>query len=162
MTVDLSCSALGEASPAEGTVKHDRDRPGGPVSRRRFLGGAFALVAIDWRAWLPSIVDTPPTHPDPRPGITAAHVLDAEKFKAKPKIAELYRMAHEIPEVLDGIHCYCECHDSMDHRSLLSCFESDQPAGCYTCGSEARLVHRLHGEGKTLAEIRAACDRKFG
>lgn len=49
----------------------------------------------------------------------------------------------------------------MNHRSLLSCFESDQAAGCYACGSEARLVHKLHGEGETLEEIREAVDRKF-
>jgi hypothetical protein len=152
----------GEAYPLEGTVAHGRDPRADSVSRRGFLGGSLALVAVDWRAWLPAMVNTPPTHPDPRPGITAAHVLDPAQFKAKPRVAELYTIAHEIPELLDGIHCYCECHDAMSHRSLLSCFESDQPAGCYTCGSEARLVHRLHGDGKTLTEIRAACDRKFG
>jgi hypothetical protein len=143
-------------------VTHEPERRVDPMSRRGFLGSSFALAAIDWRAWLPSMVNTPPTHPDPRPGITAAHVLDPDQFKAKPRIAELYTIARAIPEVLDGIHCYCECHESMSHRSLLSCFESEQPAGCYTCGSEARLVHRLHGEGKILAEIRTACDRKFG
>ena len=100
------------------------------------------------------------THPDPRPGITGENVLDDPDFR--PKVAEVYRMAREAPEVFDGLHCYCECHKGQwGHRSLLSCFESKQPDGCHGCQSEARLAHRLHKEGKSLEEIRAAVDKEF-
>lgn len=99
-------------------------------------------------------------HPDPRPGITAEKVLPASHFK-KPSVAKCYDMAREIPEVLDGLHCYCECSESMGHRSLLSCYESEQPSGCWSCNEEMKLAHKLHGEGKTLDEIRKAVDARF-
>jgi hypothetical protein len=47
--------------------------------------------------------------------------------------------------------------------SLLSCFEADGMAGhCEVCQNEGRLAYRLHKQGKTLKEIRAAIDAKFG
>jgi hypothetical protein len=36
--------------------------------------------------------------------------------------ARAYKIAHEIPEVLDQLYCYCECDKHLSHRSLLSCF----------------------------------------
>lgn len=99
-------------------------------------------------------------HPDPRPGITAEHVLPAERFK-DPKVARNYDMAREIPEVLDGLYCECDCGKSMHHRSLLSCFETEQPSGCGTCIEEMKLAYKLHGEGKTLDRIRRAVDERF-
>lgn len=101
-------------------------------------------------------------HPDPRPGVTAERVLPASRFDERPRTAQAYDMAREIPEVLDGLYCHCDCDESMGHRSLLSCFESEQAAGCFKCGDEMRLAHRLHKDGKTLAEIRRAVDERFG
>jgi hypothetical protein len=49
------------------------------------------------------------------------------------------------------------------YYSLLSCFEGDAMArSCPICQGEGRLVARLHKEGKTLDEIRAAVDAKYG
>jgi hypothetical protein len=101
-------------------------------------------------------------HPDPRPGITAEKVLPASHFSEKPRAAKAYDMAREIPEVLDGLHCHCECDGSMGHRSLLSCFESEQASGCHLCADEMRLAHKLHKEGKSLDDIRNAVDEEFG
>jgi hypothetical protein len=50
----------------------------------------------------------------------------------------------------------------MKHRSLLACFESEQPAGCGGCRDEAALVGRLAKDGQTLAQIRAAVDEQYG
>ena len=141
--------------------------PAPALSRRRFLFVPVALAAVGvaeaLSARLAAAAGRLPAsvHPEPRPGVTAERILAADELNTE-KAKKLYAQAREIPEVLDGIHCYCECHDDpMNHRSLLSCFESDQAAGCYACGTEARLVHKLHGEGKSLAEIRDAVDRKF-
>lgn len=139
------------------------------ISRRRFLAVPVALAAAGIAGSLTarlaaatSVLPGGTVHPEPRPGITAERILAPDVLKSD-KARKLYDLAREIPEVLDGIHCHCECDGPpMHHRSLLSCFESDQAAGCYACGAEARLVHRLHGEGKTLAQIRAAVDKKFG
>lgn len=47
-----------------------------------------------------------------------------------PYIAETYRMAKEIPHVLDSLYCYCYCdRDPFRHVSLLSCFVDKHAAG---------------------------------
>lgn len=38
------------------------------------------------------------------------------------KTARAYQVAHEIPDILDQLYCYCECDKHMGHVSLLSCF----------------------------------------
>ena len=100
------------------------------------------------------------THPDPRPGITAEHVLPDDKVDAEHKDA--YAAAREIPEVLDGIYCHCDCADRHSNlRSLLSCYETEMPMSCGVCSGEARTALRLHKKGKSLDEIRAAIDKQF-
>ena len=99
-------------------------------------------------------------HPDPRPGITAEKVLADEKIPDKKRVRESFAAARAHPELFDGICCACGCE--KEHRSLLSCFESAQPTGCYGCQEEAMLVARLAKEGKTLDEIRKAIDKKWG
>jgi hypothetical protein len=100
-------------------------------------------------------------HPDPRPGITAEHVLSDDKVDASHRDA--YAAAREIPEVLDGIYCHCDCADRHSNlRSLLSCYETEMPMSCGVCTGEARTALRLHKQGRTLDEIRAAIDKQFG
>ena len=154
--------SMNEPQPAPGQTPASFD-----ITRRRFLLAPAALAAAAILGSIGARVASAATrlrssaHPEPRPGITGERILAPADLKTD-KAKKLYDQAREIPEVLDGIHCYCECHDDpMNHRSLLSCFESDQAAGCYACGKEARLVHKLHGEGRTLDEIRAAVDREF-
>lgn len=36
--------------------------------------------------------------------------------------ARAYQIAHDIPEVLDQLYCYCQCDKHLGHKSLLSCF----------------------------------------
>jgi hypothetical protein len=43
--------------------------------------------------------------------------------------ARAYRVAQEIPDVLDQLYCYCECDRHLGHKSLLSCFTDDHGAG---------------------------------
>jgi len=43
--------------------------------------------------------------------------------------ARAYRIAQEIPDVLDQLYCYCECDKHLGHKSLLSCFTDDHGAG---------------------------------
>ena len=125
------------------------------LSRRQFAAAPLAAFAI--RAFHR---DRRVEHPEPRPGITGEHVLPASGFKNK-RVATAYDHAREIPETLDGLYCHCNCAHAMNHRSLLSCFEGDQAAGCMTCREEGELAYSLVKEGKTLAEIRTAIDREF-
>jgi len=101
-------------------------------------------------------------HPDPRPDITAASVIPAERYEAYARIRAVYAQAAEIPQVLDGVHCYCECAQHSGHRSLLSCFESDHAAACDICLTEAAIAYRMTKDGSSLDEVRAAIDELYG
>lgn len=103
-------------------------------------------------------------HPTPRKGITAAAVLKAGELPdASPEVVAVFDGIRSIPQVADGVYCYCGCADMPDHYSLLSCFERDGMAqGCQICQGEGRMVAELHRKGKSLSEIRDAIDRNFG
>lgn len=102
-------------------------------------------------------------HPEPRPGITAAKVLTREQLGEHADAAPVFDLVRQIPQVVDGIRCQCGCAGLETKYSLLSCFEPEGMAGhCQVCQNEGRLVFRLHKQGKTLNEIRAAIDDKFG
>jgi len=49
--------------------------------------------------------------------------LDPVQFR-DARVKEAYKVAKEIPWVLDSIYCYCQCEESpaFRHKSLLSCY----------------------------------------
>ena len=101
-------------------------------------------------------------HPTPRPGITAAGVLTANRLKHH-SAAEAYERVREIPQVVDGIHCHCGCATLKGFYSLLTCYEAGGMAQyCDICQGEAMLVSKLHREGWSLNGIRASVDAAFG
>jgi hypothetical protein len=104
----------------------------------------------------------PFAHPDPRPGITGDNVVAADQLPSKRAVRDAYEAARRSPEIFDGLYCVCDCEESLGHRSLLVCFESTQAAGCLACQDQAELAAKLLGDGKSLADIRAAFDRKWG
>jgi len=101
-------------------------------------------------------------HPDPRPQVTADRVLPPGLVLNTPGALEAYAAARSAPQVLDGVHCYCECAKNFGHRSLLTCFESDHGSQCDICISEAMLATRLAAQGHSLDDIRRAIDQQFG
>ena len=126
------------------------------LARLLFIGAAPLMLGASRR-----IPRGTTRHPDPRPGITSAHVLPADKVDEEHRDA--YAAAREIPEILDGIYCHCDCADRHSNlRSLLSCYETEMPMSCGVCSGEARTALRLHKKGKTLDEIRAAIDKQYG
>ena len=98
-------------------------------------------------------------HPEPRPGVTAAAVLDPALVPEGARAG--YEAAQAIPEVLDGLYCYCDCTERDGLRSLLSCFETRMPVQCSICVGEARMAHRLARQGRTLTEIRKSIDDRY-
>ena len=104
------------------------------------------------------------THPQPRPGITAAKVLPdfAIPKNAGGGAREAYAAARRSAATLDGVYCHCDCSKHSGHRSLLTCFESEHAAYCDICTGEANLASDMAARGKSLTEIRAAIDRQFG
>lgn len=63
-----------------------------------------------------------------RKGETRA-TLDPGQFK-DARVKEAYRIAKEIPWVLDSIYCFCMCRESptFRHKSLLSCYVDNHAA----------------------------------
>jgi hypothetical protein len=101
-------------------------------------------------------------HPDPRPGITAAAVVPRAMLAGYPNEVSAYEAARQIPEVLDGLYCHCDCSKHSGHRSLLTCFESQHGASCEVCQREAMMAAQMHRQGSTLDQIRQAVDAQFG
>ena len=102
-------------------------------------------------------------HPTPRAGIDASKVLTREQLTEHPAAEPVFAMVRRIPHVVDGIHCHCGCAELPEFYSLLSCYEADGMAQhCAICRGEASLAFRMHEQGKSLDEIRAAIDEHFG
>ena len=132
------------------------------LTRRTFIANILATSAMMVIARKTAFAGSLPPHPDPRPGITGAHVLSADKLGTDKKVIQLFDGVRKIPEVMDGIRCNCSCPNPPEYRSLLSCFEGRGMArDCVICQGQARLAIRLHAEGKSLSEIRQAVDAKF-
>jgi hypothetical protein len=135
------------------------------ISRREFLryaplaGLGLAGVLRPRRLFARNSI-----HPDPRPGIDGSMVTSAEALEGLgDDIIAIYDMVREIPQIADGIGCYCGCSVRPGYRSLLTCYYEDGMAmGCRICQGQARLAYRRHGEGQTLDQIRRAIDARFG
>ena len=87
-----------------------------------FLGLTFALIFVGIIAEGAQKDLSVQKDESLRKGETRA-TLDPNMFK-DPQVREAYRIAKEIPWVLDSIYCYCKCEESPDfkHKSLLSCY----------------------------------------
>jgi hypothetical protein len=136
----------------------------GIPSRRGFLAMLPALlVAVSGgRGWAAASPPQKKPHPEPRRGITPAHVVATKDLDGDKDVIAAFDLVREIPQVVDGIRCSCGCDEIEGYYSLLSCFEQDGMARhCDVCQGHARLIHRLHRQGKTLAQIRAAVDARF-
>ena len=90
--------------------------------------------------------------------------LAPEPVREHPDAVAAFDEARTIPEILDGIRCQCGCADEPGMRSLLSCYEGEDAMAldCDICEGQARLAYRLHGKGRSLDEIRAAIDARYG
>lgn len=128
-------------------------------SRRRLLGAVTLTgLAISTVVMLAGGASA---HPTPRQGVTAEEVVPHGQYHGHPRIQSVYRQAGDIPEVLDGLHCYCECGSHSGHYSLLDCFKSDHGAGCDVCLTSAAIAFRMNQQGSSLQEIREAIDDYF-
>lgn len=100
-------------------------------------------------------------HPTPRIDATAEKVMPGARYASTPGVAEVYEYAAEIPGMLDGMYCYCECLRNFGHYSLLECFMNDHAAACDICMREAILAYQMTQQGQTLDEIRQAVDQQY-
>ncbi|HOX21065.1 MAG TPA: hypothetical protein PLI70_09080 [Gemmatimonadales bacterium] len=149
--------------PPGGTLQHLSRS-----SRRQFLVAIAGVIAGAAGAIRPlwataRIRRGDPKHPTPRPGITAANVLPDSELVEYPAAKTAFEAVREIPQIVDGIRCNCGCADIPGFYSLLSCYEGAGMARiCEICQGEGRLAARLFKSGKTLDEIRASIDARYG
>lgn len=153
------------------TAKTDK-RPRG-LGRVAVVGVLIVAVGGAAMAYRTFRAAAGPEHPTPRADANASEVLPAdsmadlnqrfaqvlEDYVSPGDITRAYEVARQIPEVLDGLHCWCECGQHHGHRSLLTCFESEHGAACWICVREAIIAAELHKQGKSIEEIRATIDR---
>lgn len=122
------------------------------------LGGVAVLALLI----LPTLNFSPADHhPEPREQIPHDHVAPAAQYSAYPRVAEVYSLVAEVPGVIDGIYCYCNCAEHSGHYSLLDCYKDSHAARCDVCLSEASMAYRMHQDGKSLDDIRTAIDRLY-
>ena len=124
-----------------------------------WIGGGAVLLALLVLSTLSFGGGAP--HPEPREHIAHDHVAPATRYADYPRVARTYALVAEIPQVIDGIYCYCACSEHSGHYSLLDCYKDDHAARCDVCLSEADMAHRMHRDGKSLDEIRTAIDRLY-
>jgi hypothetical protein len=86
-------------------------------------------------------------------------VLSSALFTGK--VAQAYRIAAEIPKVLDSQFCYCYCKQEKKHKTLLTCFTNKHGSKCETCINEVLYAYEMYKKGLTLDEIVIAIDKKF-
>ena len=141
------------------------------IPRREFLAaGLSGLSAVIVLAFVPRRLfgrctngsARPGPHPTPRPGIDASRIPAAAALDDDSDARTAFDQVRQIPRIADGIRCHCGCADRL--YSLLSCYEGEHPMAmhCQVCQGEGRLAYRLHRAGKTLDEIRAAIDDRYG
>lgn len=79
--------------------------------------------------------------------------LFAQGYERDVKAA--YEAARQYPDLLDRIHCFCECKESPreHHKTLLTCFTNTHAAGCGICVNEALLAARLKEQGNSDEQV---------
>lgn len=128
------------------------------LTRRSFVGALSGILV--GLLMPPRFAAAASKHPTPRPGITGEFVLSRKDLAKTPELIPLFDSIRKIPRIADGIQCSCGCSEtSIEFYSLLGCYEKNGMAvNCGTCQKLGRLVVKLHSQGKTLAQIRAAVD----
>lgn len=125
------------------------------VTQKLFVRSVLALGA----AVLVISCSTEPVDVSTLKGGEMRATLSPALFTGRAAMA--YRAAKEIPGVLDHMYCYCECKKNFGHKSLLTCHVDNHSKFCNVCMDEATMAHRMHKDGKSVAEIRGAIDSKY-
>lgn len=89
---------------------------------------AVAFVVLFFAAAVAAAQNNPPSRKDEslRRGEIRA-TLDPNLFR-DARARKAYRVAKDIPWILDSIYCYCYCDASFKHKSLLSCYVDNHAA----------------------------------
>ena len=140
-------------------------------SRQRLFGLGVAVLAMAATAALGTAQPGKAKTPAPAAAAKAAAgpqnscstclerrpILDPMRFAKgyEPEVKPSYEAAQKYPDLLDRIHCFCECKESPreHHRTLLTCFTTEHAAGCGICQREALLAAQLKERGASDDDI---------
>jgi hypothetical protein len=86
-------------------------------------------------------------------------ILSSQRFLGVASRA--YKVAAEIPDVMDSLYCYCNCMIHSGHKSLKTCYTNEHGANCGICIDQALRAYELHKEGKDILTIRKIIDKEF-
>lgn len=86
-------------------------------------------------------------------------VLSHKMFSGKAAVA--YKMAAEIPKVIDSQFCYCYCKRDHGHKTLLTCFTNTHGSKCGICMGEVIYAYELYKEKLSLDDIVVEIEEKF-
>ena len=123
-----------------------------------FIGGIGLTLAVVYSATKPTEYREP-VAPATGTLIETRPVMSSAFYTGKA--AKAYRIAAEIPKIIDSQFCYCYCKKNHQHKTLLTCFTSKHGSKCDTCINEVLHAYELYKQGKTLDEIIVAIDKKF-
>lgn len=125
------------------------------------IGLILAALTVVYFVTKPSTSATVAQETPRVPGqlIETRPVLTSALFTGRASLA--YKYAAEIPEVIDNQFCYCYCKRNHGHKTLLTCFTNDHGSKCDTCIEEVIYAYELHKQGKSIADIVSAVDKKF-
>lgn len=133
------------------------------LSRREFLALSCLAISESAGSWVTNVSPAGP-HPTPRPGIDASRVLKEAEVQGGGNVIAAFNDVRQIPQIVDGIRCHCGCADSPGYYSLLTCYEGPHAMAqmCDLCQGQGRYAFRLHRAGRSLQDIRAAIDARYG
>jgi hypothetical protein len=117
---------------------------------------------------VPEVVGTPPQMPQMQMASSSqqpipdrnAPVLTAAQL-ANPAAATVYAEAAQITDRLSKMYCYCQCHESEGHVSLLTCFQTNHAEECGICLREADQAYQDWKDGKPVHASQHAADVAF-
>jgi hypothetical protein len=75
--------------------------------------------------------------------------------------AKAYQLAKDNRELLDSMFCYCNCKKNYGHKSLLSCYVDNHAEKCKICRDQTFYADSQYRQGKNIAQVRIAVDKKF-
>jgi len=97
----------------------------------KILGGGLAAFLLEARGGALHAVARAATHDDrilpaiprrPRPTTISPALFQG-------KTAQAYRIAREVPELIEQMSCYCGCNKSHSHQNNLDCYVDRHAVG---------------------------------
>ncbi len=152
---------MGKKKSRNTNKKKDPSPASASPGKGKLIGLVLAVMIVVGGVYVATkpAADVQPVAPATGTLIETRPVLSDALFTGK--VAQAYRIAAEIPKVIDSQFCYCYCKKEHGHKTLLTCFTNRHGAKCEICINEVLYAYELYKKGYTLDDIVIAIDKKF-